>query len=462
MQRFKLCSKFSIFFPKSLKVIPRIPVAMKDGPSCTPLFHTPRKYFSNADFLSEIDNIIDIGEQKKKGKLIICPTPIGNLKDMSIRQYETLLNADIIACEDTRVTGLLFKMMKEKRIKEKFYENFEINLGEIKDITIDDFQIAEDEKFFDALGEEEMFKKRRKEKLNNLDSLSFLGKVEDEEDIGMYGLDDQFIISLKKRIKEVKEKKGRGLLLSYFKHNEEQRIPKIVKCLEFNFTVALVSDAGTPTISDPGYKLVNEAHKSNILVESLPGPTSITTGLSMSGFPSDRFIFEGYLSKTQSTKEAKLERVKKMETTAVLFESSERIMRTLLTIEKLFGEKQQIAIAFELTKLHETLIRGTVRELYEKLGEEEKLRSLRGEITLMIAPYTPQFNLDLRDNQDNSNDDGIYNINALELATILKDKLDASDKDIASLMCDILKIHKNKAMNYIANLRSNAKKEKKL
>ena len=128
--------------------------------------------------------------------------------------------------------------------------------------------------------------------------------------------------------------------------------------MRYGLSVALVSDAGTPTISDPGYRLVSVCRKEDITVDAIPGPNAISLALSMSGLPSDRYIFEGYFSKTSSLKADKLERIKSMELTAVVFESNARLMKTLLTIEKVFGEKHIIFIAFELTKLHEFTLKG--------------------------------------------------------------------------------------------------------
>jgi 16S rRNA (cytidine1402-2'-O)-methyltransferase len=405
--------------------------------------------------MAEIDDIIDLEDRPKelKGRLIICPTPIGNIRDITIRQYEALLESDIIACEDTRVTGKLFKMFKEKRIREKFYENFDLEVNEIKDVTIDDFEVKEEEDFFDTIGESESIKKYKKI-LNEMDSLGFLGRTEEMEDEDMYGLEDQFILAMRRKIAEIREKKGRGLMVSYFKHNEDIRLMKLIKCLQYNFTVALVSDAGTPTISDPGYKLINEAHKENILIESLPGPNSVSVGLSSSGFPADNFVFEGYVSKTPSLKISKLEKAKELGLTCVLFESKARVMRTLLTLEKIYGDKQQIFIGMELTKMHETLLRGTISEVYEKLSKEERHREIRGEITMVIAPWTAQYNEGLREKEEEGSEDEEINplvkVKVENLVKTLHGKLEAKDKEIAEIMGKMLSISKNKAMTHLS------------
>jgi len=218
--------------------------------------------------------------------------------------------------------------------------------------------------------------------------------------------------------------------------------------------VALVSDAGTPTISDPGYKLINEAHKENIKIESLPGPNSVSVGLSSSGFPSDNFVFEGYVSKTPSLKISKLEKAKELGLTCVLFESKARVMRTLLTLEKIFGDKQQIFIGMELTKMHETLLRGTISEVYEKLSKEERHREIKGEITMVIAPYTPEYNAALREKEEGQSEDEEINplvkVKVENLVKTLHGKLEAKDKEVAEIMGKILGVSKNKAMTHLS------------
>lgn len=119
----------------------------------------------------------------------------------------------------------------------------------------------------------------------------------------LYGIENEKTQETKDRIRESKMKKGRGLLLSFYEFNQELRIPRIIRAMKMGFRVALVSDAGTPTISDPGFKLTAQAHKEGIAVEALPGACSVTTALSASGFPSEKFSFMGYLPKTDSDKQ---------------------------------------------------------------------------------------------------------------------------------------------------------------
>ncbi len=118
----------------------------------------------------------------------------------------------------------------------------------------------------------------------------------------MLGMEGGYSEEIRRRIEQLKRRKGRGLLVSYFGHNEEKRIPRLIRAMKLGFRVALVSDAGTPTISDPGYSLVREAARQGIIVESLPGSCAVTTALAVSGFPGDEFHFAGYLPKSGGDK----------------------------------------------------------------------------------------------------------------------------------------------------------------
>lgn len=429
--------------------------------------------FSSTNFANELNEIIDIDAPKKpKGRLLIIPTPIGNLQDLSIRQYEYLLEADVIACEDTRVTGKLFKMLKDGRIRDRFYSDFDIQLPDIADQETNDETLKEEEEIFDKATRKA--RKAAAKKLDDLDSLSFLGKEDNDDEIdpqGLYGISNEGILYLKQSIAQNRKKKGRGLLISYYQHNEEQRITKLINLMRYGICVGLVSDAGTPTVSDPGYRLVDKCIKEDISVDALPGPNAISVALSLSGFPSDRYLFEGYSSKTSSLKVEKLERIKGMELTAVMFESNARIMKTLLTIEKIFGEKQQVFVAFELTKLHQNTIRSPVREVFERLRTTEDISRIKGEITIVIPPYLPNYNLDLLEKAKESEEaspekkelleeeNKIYQIKSKELIALLDDKLQASsDKGLSNLVADILNISKGKAMNLVKEYRHEHKK----
>ena len=115
--------------------------------------------------------------------------------------------------------------------------------------------------------------------------------------MSFYGLEDEFITFLKIKIKHTKQRKGRGVMVSYHAFNEDLRLSRLCKLMHYGLTIGLVSDAGTPSISDPGDKLVSACLKENIEIEALPGSSAVITALSGSGFPAGRFFFEGFLPK---------------------------------------------------------------------------------------------------------------------------------------------------------------------
>jgi len=158
-------------------------------------------------------------------------------------------------------------------------------------------------------------------------------------------------------------------LESFHEHNEEAKMPQILEKLRKGETIALVTDAGTPTISDPGFKLVRECAKEGVKVEPIPGPSAILTALVASGLPTDSFLFLGYLPKKAGKQNEIfnfLEQVwSNRETSVVLFESPYRVKKTLAALAQKFPERK-IVLARELTKTHEEFIRGKLNELAKK------------------------------------------------------------------------------------------------
>lgn len=216
------------------------------------------------------------------GRLIVCPTPIGNLEDVSLRLLTALEEADLIAAEDTR----------------------------------------------------------RTRKLLTRHSIS-------------------------------------GKLVSYHDHNEHQQTPFLIEEIRKGKKVALVSDGGTPAIADPGYRLVHAAISEGLEIEALPGPSAVTTALVVSGLPTARFAFEGFLPRKQGSRRRRLEAVADDDRTLVFFESPERIATLLEEIAEVMGERR-VALVRELTKVHEEVIRGPVGEVAGRLG------SPRGEMVLVV------------------------------------------------------------------------------
>ncbi len=212
------------------------------------------------------------------GTLYIVSTPIGNLKDITLRAIEILGNVDIVACEDTRVTG---RLLTHLNISKKM-------------LAVSDF-------------------------------------------------------------------------------NEEKMVSEIITILNAGKDIALVCDAGTPLISDPGFKIVREAVSRNIRVESIPGASASIAALSISGLATDKFMFIGYLSKKDLKRESQIKDIKKIaetvKTTFILYESPYRVVKTLDSIKNVFGDIN-IVVCRELTKLHEEIYRGKISEFKMNLKGE--------------------------------------------------------------------------------------------
>src|SRR3984885_14642569 len=171
-------------------------------------------------------------------------------------------------------------------------------------------------------------------------------------------------------------------LLSLHAHNESQRLPEVLARLADGARVVLVSDAGTPLLSDPGFELVRAAVAQGIPVGVVPGPSAITAALALAGLPVDRFCFEGFLPATRRERRARLSALATEVRTMVFFEAPHRIADSLVDLSTQFGGQRQAVIARELTKLHETVYRGTLEQLLAMAGEDANLQ--RGEITLIV------------------------------------------------------------------------------
>jgi 16S rRNA (cytidine1402-2'-O)-methyltransferase len=171
-------------------------------------------------------------------------------------------------------------------------------------------------------------------------------------------------------------------LIAYNDHNGAQMRPKILARLEQKQAVVLVSDAGTPLVSDPGYKLVRAAIAAGFPIVALPGPSAVLAGLTLSGLPSDRFLFAGFLPSKAGERKSLLEELRDIRATLIFFESAQRLSESLMAMAEVLGERQA-AMARELTKLHEEVRRGSLREL---AAHFEKLGAPRGEVTLVVAP----------------------------------------------------------------------------
>jgi 16S rRNA (cytidine1402-2'-O)-methyltransferase len=168
--------------------------------------------------------------------------------------------------------------------------------------------------------------------------------------------------------------------ISYHEHNERQRSEELLARLNEGKNVAIVSDAGTPGINDPGFRLVQLAVENDIQVVSVPGPTALVAALVASGLPTDEFFFGGFLPARASARRKRLEELRTVPGTLIFYEAPHRLTSTLKDAAEVLGERQAV-IARELTKLHEELRRGTLNELVEHYYGNE---TVRGEIVLLI------------------------------------------------------------------------------
>ncbi|MGA3526104.1 16S rRNA (cytidine(1402)-2'-O)-methyltransferase [Melissospora conviva] len=177
-----------------------------------------------------------------------------------------------------------------------------------------------------------------------------------------------------------------GRIVSYFEGNEERRTPELVAEIAAGRTVALVTDGGMPSVSDPGYRLVRATLDAGAPVTVAPGPSAVTTALALSGLPCDRFCFEGFLPRSGSARRTRLRALAAEERTLVFFEAPHRIAATLADLVTTFGADRPAAVCRELTKTYEEVLRRPVGELADWAAQGEP----RGEITLVVAGAPPR------------------------------------------------------------------------
>ena len=175
-----------------------------------------------------------------------------------------------------------------------------------------------------------------------------------------------------------------GSVLSYHEHNEASRTPELVERLRAGSRVVVVTDAGMPSVSDPGYRLVDAAVAAGIRVTCVPGPSAVLMALAVSGLPVDRFCFEGFLPRKPGEKARGLAALADERRTMVFFEAPHRIDATLLAMAEAFGPERRAAVCRELTKTYEEVRRGGLAELAAWAAD-----GLRGEITVVVAGATP-------------------------------------------------------------------------
>ena len=181
-------------------------------------------------------------------------------------------------------------------------------------------------------------------------------------------------------LKLLKHYKINSKIESYHMHNEHKKADSIINKISEGNTIALISDAGTPSISDPGFLLVRECIKNNIEVECLPGATALITALVISGLPSDKFLFEGFLpAKKGRTK--RLKELSNEKKTIIFYESPHRILKTLKDFSDYFSPEKQVSVSREITKIYENTFRGTIEESIEHFEKNKP----KGEFVIVLS-----------------------------------------------------------------------------
>ncbi|MFA6361700.1 MAG: 16S rRNA (cytidine(1402)-2'-O)-methyltransferase [Candidatus Shapirobacteria bacterium] len=174
--------------------------------------------------------------------------------------------------------------------------------------------------------------------------------------------------------------KNKPKLISFYDEVEEQKIPEVIKLLQDGSEMALVTDAGTPIISDPGFKLVKKCRLLGIDITSIPGPSALINGLVLSGIPSGRFSFLGFLPKKTGDRKKVLEKYKDFDGSKIIYESPFRLVKLVEEINNIYGPKTEISICREMTKKFEEIISGNVLEVFKKIAD----KNIKGEIVVIF------------------------------------------------------------------------------
>jgi 16S rRNA (cytidine1402-2'-O)-methyltransferase len=226
-------------------------------------------------------------------------------------------------------------------------------------------------------------------------------------------------------------------MVSLHQHNEQQRTRQLIERIQNGESVALISDAGTPLISDPGYRLVSQIKEQNIKVIPIPGSCALITALSASGLPSERFSFEGFLPTKASARRQTLDALKNDPRTLIFYESPRRIEATINEMMSVFGAERQACLARELTKLHETIAKKPLKDLLEWVQQDTNQQ--RGECVLLVEGQTEQITA-----QD------------AEIEKTLQILLtELPVKKAAKVAASLLDISKNDAYDYALKLKQN-------
>ncbi len=181
-------------------------------------------------------------------------------------------------------------------------------------------------------------------------------------------------------------------LMTHHKYNEHETVSSVIKKLKEGMTIALISDAGTPGISDPGFLLSRECSREGVPVQTLPGATAFVPALVSSGLPCDKFVFEGFLPPKKG-RQTRIDMIKNERRTVIIYESPRRLAKTLEQLKETLGEDRHVCVSREISKLHEEHVRGTLKEVSEHFNTHEPL----GEIVIIVGGQESQ--------KDNNEDD---------------------------------------------------------
>ena len=220
----------------------------------------------------------------------------------------------------------------------------------------------------------------------------------------------------------------RTRLMAYHEHNAAKVRPAILRSLGEGLAIALVSDAGMPLVSDPGYRLVADCVANGIAVTAIPGASAVLTALTLSGLPTDRFAFLGFLPTKSGERKKLLTEFMNVKSTLIAFESPHRIVDALADVAVVLNNRR-VAVTRELTKLHEEVLRGTASEVQEILSSRP---SVKGEITLVIAPPEQGATLASDEDIESAIDDALKSMPAAKAAADVAKRFDLAKKDIYS------------------------------
>ena len=222
-----------------------------------------------------------------------------------------------------------------------------------------------------------------------------IGAVDDASPRLVRALESAALIAAEdtRRLRALAQRMGitlAGRIVSYFEGNEVERTPELISSLRSGTDVLLVTDAGMPSVSDPGYRLVVAAIESAIVIRTIPGPSAVLAALAVSGLPVDRFAFDGFLPRKATERSRRLAELSGEARTMVFFEAPHRTGVTLAAMADVFGPDRPAAVCRELTKVHEEVVRGPLSELVTWADQE-----VRGEVTLVVAgaPADPEGDL---------------------------------------------------------------------